>query len=140
MLMRALSPFDRLVGDYMSLPAVVVTVDDPVARAEALMAEHRVSGLPVVDATGSLVGVVSRTDLLGDSPRISALVRGHADRLRVGELMSSPAITVSITTTLREAARVMRDEHIHRVVVIDGPGRPVGVLSASDYVAIAADE
>jgi CBS domain-containing protein len=83
---------------------------------------------------------VSRTDILGESPRVSALVRGHADRLLVGELMSSPAITVSITTTLREAARVMRDARIHRVVVVDETARPVGVLSASDYVAIAADE
>ena len=124
----------------MSLPAVVVAVDDPVQRAETLLAEHHVSGLPVVAATGAIVGVVSRTDILGESPRVSALVRGHADRLLVGELMSSPAITVSITTTLREAARVMRDARIHRVVVVDEAARPVGVLSASDYVAIAADE
>lgn len=138
--MRPPSGFDRLVGDYMSLPAVVVAVDDPVQRAETLLAEHHVSGLPVVAATGAIVGVVSRTDILGESPRVSALVRGHADRLLVGELMSSPAITVSITTTLREAARVMRDARIHRVVVVDEAARPVGVLSASDYVAIAADE
>jgi CBS domain-containing protein len=124
----------------MSLPAVVVAVDGLVQEAEALLAEHHVSGLPVVDATGAIVGVVSRTDILGESPRVSALVRGHADRLLVGELMSSPAITVSITTTLREAARVMRDARIHRVVVVDETARPVGVLSASDYVAIAADE
>jgi CBS domain-containing protein len=138
--MRPPSAFDRLVGDYMSLPAVVVAVDDLVHRAETLLAEHHVSGLPVVDSMGAIVGVVSRTDLLGESPRVSALVRGHADRLLVGELMSSPAITVSITTTLRDAARIMRDARIHRVVVVDEAARPVGVLSASDYVAIAADE
>jgi CBS domain-containing protein len=138
--MRATSAFDRLVGDYMSLPAVVVAVDDVVQRAETLLTEHHVSGLPVVDAMGAIVGVVSRTDILGESPRVSALVRGHADRLLVGELMSSPAITVSITTTLRDAARAMRDARIHRVVVVDEAARPVGVLSASDYVAIAADE
>jgi CBS domain-containing protein len=133
------SIFDQLVGDYMSLPAVVVAADDTVEHAETLLAEHRVTGLPVVDPTGSLVGVVSQTDIIGESPRMSALIRGHADRLRVGELMSSPAITVSIATTLREAARVMRDARIHRVVVVDDTDRPVGVLSASDYVSIAAD-
>jgi CBS domain-containing protein len=138
--MRSSSAFDRLVGDYMSLPAVVVAVDDVVQRAETLLTEHHVSGLPVVDAMGAIVGVVSRTDILGESPRVSALVRGHADRLLVGELMTSPAITVSITTTLRDAARAMRDARIHRVVVVDEAARPVGVLSASDYVAIAADE
>lgn len=138
--MKRPSVFDQLVGDYMSLPAVVVAVDDTVEHAETLLVEHRVTGLPVVDGTGSLVGVVSQTDILGESPRISALVRGHADRLRVGELMSSPPITVSIATTLGEAARVMRDARIHRVVVVDGTARPVGVLSASDYVSIAADE
>jgi len=138
--MRSSSAFDHLVGDYMSLPAVVVAVDDVVQRAETLLTEHHVSGLPVVDAMGAIVGVVSRTDILGESPRVSALVRGHADRLLVGELMTSPAITVSITTTLRDAARAMRDARIHRVVVVDEAARPVGVLSASDYVAIAADE
>jgi len=138
--MRSPSALERLVGDYMSLPAVVVAVDDVVQRAETLLMEHHVSGLPVVDATGAIVGVVSRTDILGESPRVSALVRGHADRLLVGELMTSPAITVSITTTLRDAARAMRDARIHRVVVVDEAARPVGVLSASDYVAIAADE
>jgi CBS domain-containing protein len=53
--------------------------------------------------------------------------------------MTSPAITVTETTPLIEAARRMRADRIHRVVAIDDDGRPVGVLSASDFVALYAD-
>jgi CBS domain-containing protein len=53
--------------------------------------------------------------------------------------MTSPAITVSALTDLRDAARLMRDRRIHRLVVVDDADRPVGVLSASDFVALYAD-
>jgi len=132
--------FEELrVADLMTLDPVVVEVDAPIETAEALLSSYRISGLPVVDG-GRLVGVISRADLLGNgSPTISSLLRGHASRLRVAEVMSVPPITVPLTATLVEAARVMRDEHIHRLVATDDAGRPIGVLAASDYVALIAD-
>ena len=53
--------------------------------------------------------------------------------------MTSPAVTTSLGASLAEAARLMRDNRIHRVVAIDDAGRPVGVLAASDFVALYAD-
>jgi len=132
--------FDRLqVADVMTIDPVVVRVDASIESAEELLSSYRISGLPVVDDVGCLVGVLSRTDLGNGNATISALVRGHLSGLRVGELMSAPAVTVSMTATLREAARVMRDERIHRVVATDDAGRPIGVLAASDYVTLVAD-
>jgi CBS domain-containing protein len=54
--------------------------------------------------------------------------------------MSSPAVTVPMTGSLEEAARLMLDRHVHRVVAIDDVGRPVGVLSSMDFVALYAEK
>lgn len=131
---------DLVVADLMSLDPVVVDVEAAIEDAEALMHDRAVSGLPVVDALGDLVGVISRTDVIEDgSIAMSTLLRRRPSGLRVGELMTSPAVTVSPTTPLRDAARLMRDGRIHRVVAIDDAGRAIGVLSASDFVELYAD-
>jgi CBS domain-containing protein len=129
-----------VVGDLMTLDPIVVSVDAAIEDAERLMGDRAVSGLPVLDAGGELVGVISRTDVVEDGNiPMAVLLRRRPSGLRVGELMTSPAVTVAATTDLREAARLMRDSRIHRLVVVDD-GRPVGVLSASDFVALYADE
>ncbi len=53
--------------------------------------------------------------------------------------MSSPPVTIDSAATVREAARLMNDEHLHRLVVVDDHGRPVGVIAAMDFVALAAE-
>jgi CBS domain-containing protein len=130
-----------LVADVMTLDPVVVADDAPLEDVYHLLHAYSVSGLPVVDRSGALVGVISQTDLIAieDAP-IGRVIRTEASGIRVGELMSSPAITVPMTGTLVEAARLMRDRHVHRLVALDDAGRPVGVLSASDYVALFAEE
>jgi CBS domain-containing protein len=128
------------VADIMTLDPVVISSDAPLEAAEHLMRERRISGLPVVDIHERLVGVISRTDLLDDgSAPLAFLLRRRPTGLRVGELMTSPAVTTSLSSPLVEAARLMRDNRIHRVVAIDETGRPVGVLAASDFVALYAD-
>jgi CBS domain-containing protein len=129
-----------IVADLMTADPVAVDVDAPIEVAEGLMREYGISGLPVVGADGRIVGVISQTDVIedGDIPT-AILLRRKPSGLRVGELMTSPAITVTETTPLVEAARRMRADRIHRVVAIDDDGRPVGVLSASDFVALYAD-
>jgi len=128
------------VADLMTLDPVVVGVDAALEDAEHLMRDRHISGLPVVDQHGALVGVISQTDVLEDGgPSMALLLRRRPSGLRVGELMSSPAVTVAMPAPLVEAARLMRDNRIHRVVAVDEHGRPVGVLSASDFVALYAD-
>ena len=128
------------VADLMTLDPVVISSDAPLEAAEQVMRERRISGLPVVDQFERLVGVISRTDILDDgSASLALLLRRRPTGLRVGELMTSPAVTTSLGASLAEAARLMRDNRIHRVVAIDDAGRPVGVLAASDFVALYAD-
>lgn len=131
---------DIRVGDLMTIDPITVRIDASIEDAEDLMREHRITGLPVIDADGHLVGVVSQTDLLYlATPSVQALIRHHERGIRVGEIMSTPPVTIDSTATLREAARVMHDERLHRLVTVDSSGRPVGVLAAMDYVALAAE-
>jgi CBS domain-containing protein len=128
------------VADVMTVDPVMVEVDAPLEVAERLMREHRVSGLPVVASDGDLVGVISQTDVIEDGGiPLAILLRRKPSGLRVGELMTSPAVTVDEAAPLAEAARRMRADRIHRLVVIDDDGRPIGMLSASDFVALYAD-
>ena len=129
-----------VVADLMTLDPVVVGVDDPIEEAERLMRERRVTGLPVVDPNGAPLGVISQPDVIEDGGApLAILLRRKPSGLRVGELMTSPAVTIADTARLVEAARLMRDNRIHRLVAVDEHGRTVGVLSASDFVALYAD-
>jgi CBS domain-containing protein len=129
-----------IAADLMSIELVVVRVDAPIEEAERLIRDHHVSGLPVVDGHGVLVGVISQTDFMFlDDPDVGALIRHAPSGIRVGEVMSQPPVTVLLTTTLVEAASLMTTERIHRVVVVDETRRPLGVLSAMDFVALFAE-
>jgi Predicted transcriptional regulator, contains C-terminal CBS domains len=129
-----------LVADVMTIDPIVVRDDAPLEEAARLLRSYSISGLPVVDHGGSLVGVISQTDLVAiEEAPIGRLIRTEASGLRVGELMSAPAITIPMTGSLGEAARLMRDRRVHRLVALNDDGRPVGVLSASDFVALYAD-
>lgn len=129
-----------LVADFMTIDPIVVAEDAPLEEAARLLRANAVSGLPVVDRNGSLVGVISQTDFLAvvESP-IGRLIRTEASGLRTGELMSSPAITIPMASPMIEAARLMRDNHVHRLVAMDDTGRAVGVVAAWDFVTLYAD-
>jgi CBS domain-containing protein len=128
------------VADLMSLDPITVPLDATIEEAEILMRDRHVTGLPVVDATGHLIGVISQTDIVFLAvSSVRALIRHRSDQIRVGQVMSTPPVTVDAAATLAEAADRMTREGIHRLVVVDAHGRPIGVLAAMDYVALAAE-
>jgi CBS domain-containing protein len=131
---------DLRVADLMTIDPIVVSVDALIEAAEELLRHNRITGLPVVDLNGRLVGVISQTDLLYLAvPAVQALIRHHERGIRVGEVMSSPPVTIEATATITKAARRMNAERLHRLVAIDEHGRPAGVIAAMDFVALAAE-
>lgn len=130
----------RTVGDLMATEPIVIRAELPLAEAARIMEAHHVSGLPVVDAAGSLVGVISQTDLL--RARATEYLWSNWSGLLVRHLMTAPAITVHRSTPLALAARRMERHRVHRLVVVSDAddALPIGILSTSDLVRAMSQE
>ncbi|HEY5433992.1 MAG TPA: CBS domain-containing protein [Candidatus Limnocylindrales bacterium] len=128
----------RLVGDLMALEPIVVRADMPLTEAAILMDRHQVSGLPVVDGGGTLVGVISDTDLL--RARATEYLWANWPGLRVKHLMTSPALTSRRDESLTVAARKMERHHVGRLVVVadDDEPLPIGVIAIADLIRAMA--
>jgi CBS domain-containing protein len=128
------------VADAMALGPVVIRSDASLTDAARLMDQYRISGLPVVDGAGSLVGVLSQTDLA--RARATEYLWSNWPGLAVRHLMTHPAVTVQRSVPLAAAAQTMERLHIHRLVVVDDRDEhlPIGVLSLTDIVHAIAVE
>lgn len=115
------------VKEIMTTPVVTAPADATPAAVAALLREHRISGVPVVDTAGAVVGLVSEYDLLARSGATA------------GEVMSTAVISVTEDTDVDEVRHLLVERRIHRVPVLAG-GRLVGVVSRSDVVALLATE
>jgi CBS-domain-containing membrane protein len=138
------------VRDVMSTPAVSVTRDASYKELAARLFELGVSGFPVVDDEGKVIGVVSEADMLakealedryhGLRGMIAAIVH-RAERRKAGaataaELMTSPAVTVAADDTVEHAAARMYTRRLKRLPVVDAAGRLVGIIGRSDVLAV----
>ena len=127
------------VGAVMTPFPVVVRVDTSLEEVAGLLAENDISGLPVVDAAGVLVGVVSHGDLIR-----AAVASGHGGRLWSGytarHVMSRLPVVAHRDTPLVEAARRLDENGIHRLVVVaDDETTPIGVVSMGDLLPVLVD-
>ena len=118
------------VQEVMTIEVVVAHPTTPVKQVADLLAGHGLSALPVIDGQGRVLGVVSETDLFGDSQRPA----GGPVATTAGEVMTSPAVTVSPHATLTEAARRMQADGLKRLPVVAGSGRLIGIVSRADLL------
>jgi CBS domain-containing protein len=125
------------VGDLMSTDPITIEPDATASEAEELLKTYRVGGLPVVDG-GELIGVISQADLM--VAHSSEMIGAHWERMLVRHLMSSPAVTVHAKATVAAAARQLILRHIHRLVVVDDDGHPVGVITPLDLLRSILDD
>lgn len=132
-------PAPSTVGELMTIDPIVIAANAPLSEAAELLDRHHISGAPVVDAAGSLVGVVSQTDLV--RARSTQYLWANWPGLAVRHLMTSPAITVQRSTPIVLAAARMERHHIHRLVVVDDHDvtLPIGILSITDLVHSIAE-
>ena len=151
---------DRLlslrVADVMCHDLVEVSLHDTIEQAAAKFAQHDVSGAPVVDETGRCVGVITSGDfvrrevqrqqqggeiLSADAHKLVEGDHGQSAHVEtttediVSRYMSPAVQTVHADAPLVTAARMMDAEHIHRLIVVDEGGFPVGLVSSMDVVA-----
>lgn len=126
---------DKTVRDFMHPGVITCRPDATLGQVAVMLTQHHVHALVVADRDGRALGIVSDFDLLAgewlsaDPPSLEAM-----RQMTAGELMSTPIATVEADTPFSAAARRMKDEQIHRLLVAEHDA-PVGMISISDFVA-----
>ena len=125
-----------LVRERMSTNPITITAETTMTDALRTMRENQVRRLPVLDEEGHMVGIVSEKDLLYASPSPATSLSIYEmhymlTRLKVTELMTSDVITVAPDVPLEEAARIMADNKIGGLPVLEN-GRLVGIITETD--------
>ncbi|TJZ99569.1 CBS domain-containing protein [Actinacidiphila oryziradicis] len=140
----------QMTGTVMTSDVIRTVADTPFKDVAALLAQHHISGLPVVDDDDKVIGVISETDLLlhhADQEKAGAERRFHltpaarrtatkAHARTAGELMSTPAITVRADDSIANAARTMAQHRVERLPVLDEEDRLVGIVTRRDLLQV----
>ncbi len=113
------------VGDVMTRNVITITENQTREQAARLLAYHRISGLPVVNGDGHVVGVVTEYDVIAKKGQL------------VGDIMTHELISVTPDTELDTASHILVHERVRRLPVLD-QGKLVGIVSRSDVVRIVA--
>ncbi|HEX2924204.1 MAG TPA: CBS domain-containing protein [Chloroflexota bacterium] len=147
------------IRQIMSKPALHVSPETKVGTVARLMADKGVSGVPVVDDSGKVVGIVTQSDLVVRNANIHfphflqfldarIYLEGTKQfdeevRRMMGntaaDLMTSPCIVVDADDEIERAATIMMEKHIHALPVLE-KGKLVGVITQADMVRLIADE
>lgn len=131
---------------------ISVPVDAGYKHIAQLLGEHGISAVPVVDADGHVIGVVSEDDLLAKESHLEGPVEdshgfaftSHAERqaqrkapaTTAYELMTKPPVTIGGHSDVAQAARMMAERHVKRLIVTDAFGRLQGVISRRDVLKV----
>ena len=116
------------IDELMQHPVMTATPHKSVGHVREVMTKDNMSALPVVGSDGAAVGMVTASDLLDD----------HPDGAPVSSIMSSPVYTVPRYDGPHVAARIMRNHHLHHVIVTDGDDI-VGIVSSYDLLRLVED-
>ncbi|MEK6702594.1 MAG: CBS domain-containing protein [Planctomycetota bacterium] len=140
--------------DVMTIDPVCVTPATRLRELATIFEEHEISGVPVIDQQGRVVGVVSKTDLIrrcsqgtdeippaflfevlseqGDDDVSEAMPE---PLVCVDDIMTPDPLMVSPDVTAAEVARIMADKRVHRVIVTDADLFPIGIITSLDLLA-----
>jgi CBS-domain-containing membrane protein len=138
-----------VVRDVMTRNVIHVREDADITEVTNLLSENRISGLPVVDGGGRVIGVITEADVLSmagmnKEHAFRDIIRhilgeplpGHTGSKRLRDVMSSPAITTGPESDIRDVALTIDEKRIKRLPVVDEQGRLIGVISRADIVRV----
>jgi CBS domain-containing protein len=139
----------RKASDIMSKEVHSVKLTMDLKQAATFLADYKISGAPVVDERGKVVGVISEKDFLvrmgvGKSASfmeiiahclnnkgcVATVLHNHAVR----EIMSQPAITGGAEMSVGAISALFSDKSINRLPIVDGDNRPIGIVTRTDLV------
>jgi CBS domain-containing protein len=152
----------KMLKDLMNRELITVPPDMPVAELAGLLSNRMISGAPVVDEQGQVIGVVSLSDVAAFSasgranlqagrdmyysvPEMEDYLVGFftVDDLSAGatarDIMTPAVYALGEEATVLEAAEMMRASRIHRIIVTH-EGRPVGIVTTMDLVGVLCDQ
>ena len=150
----------KTVADVMTSEVLTVKRETPLKEAIQILADRKISALPVVEESGKLVGILSEGDLMWQESGVEAppyimlldsiiYLQNPAQHDKeihkalgqtVGEVMSDRPLTIKPEQLVREAARLMHDKKIRRLPVIDEQDRVIGIITQGDIVRMMAME
>jgi CBS domain-containing protein len=142
---------DRTAGEIMTREVISVAPHTTLREIADLLIEHKISGVPVVEVDGTVVGVVSETDLINEDKRRIAIPRSalfglfpipeaalreafdDGERLTAADLMTRHPYTATEETSAREICRALVEKHVNRVPVVRDR-KLVGVITRADIL------
>jgi CBS domain-containing protein len=132
------------VSQAMTRQAIAVHEDMDIAEALRILVRNCISGLPVINDEGRVVGLITELDIitseftkdrgLFEDLERSFLKRQAKKKVKVKEVMTSPPVTITPEEDIRVAARLLSEKGIKRLPVVDEKGRLVGIISRADIV------
>ncbi|MBC5794422.1 CBS domain-containing protein [Sphaerospermopsis sp. LEGE 00249] len=150
----------KTVAEVMTHNPIMVNPQTPLKEAIQILAEKRISGLPVINDAGKLVGIISETDLMwqetGVTPPAYIMFLDSVIYLQnpgayerdlhkalgqtVGEVMSKNPLTITPDKSLKEAAKIIQEHKVHRLPVLDITSKVIGILTRGDIIRAMAAE
>lgn len=132
-----------LVGKRMKTPVITIHPDTSLEGALNLMKSEHIRRLPVIDSGGKLVGIVSERQLMAAAPSEATTlsvyeIKELMNKVKVDKIMTTKVLTVTADMPLEEAARVMADNKVGGLPVVDGD-KVVGMITETDIFKIALE-
>ena len=138
---------EMVVRDVMTTNVISVTKYENIMHVANILTEKNISGLPVVDKEGSVIGIITQADILsmvgvGREHTFKDLLKymlgeklperrvGHF----VGDIMTSPALTIRPDANVAEAVRIMEEKRIRRVTVVNEKNELLGIITRADIL------
>ena len=150
----------KTVADIMTTELITVSPKTSLQEAIQIIADRKISGLPVVDDEGQLVGIISETDLTWQATGVEAppyvmfldsviYLQNPAKHNQevhkalgqtVAEAMSEKPTTIKQDRLVREAARIMHEKKVRRLPVVDDNDKLIGIITQGDVIRMMAAE